>query len=324
MDAWAEHKKKMAEQEKKADKADAEKKKKEDAYDESIWNLTKQRAAKNIPVPQTSQVQRPQSTQQKQPVQSVQRTQSQPVQRTVTQQKPVTPPVTKTPVQSVQKSVTQQPVQKTTQPVTQQKPQVQPTAKPVQKPVVKTEPKQVAKPAEPVQSVDDNIEEDEVVKLVKISARINEKVDEVMKDMAQEFGVPFSQVVRLAIDGHLEKYLGTVRYIDGDQGENIQRTVAIIANELQGIRNELNKIGVNVNQVAKWNNLERQIERLNDEYKTATPVRKKEIQDRLMYLTRVQKSVNWNYFSLFGVEKYLDRFDAVAERVGEQLWHTQE
>ena len=43
-----------------------------------------------------------------------------------------------------------------------------------------------------------------------------------------------------------------------------------------------------------------------------------------MYLTRVQKSVNWNYFSLFAVEKYLDRFDTVAERVGEQLWHTQE
>ena len=218
----------------------------------------------------------------------------------------------------------QQSVQKTTQAVTQPKPQVQPTAKPVQKTVAKPEPKQTVKLAEPVQNVDDNIEEDEVIKLVKISARINEKVDEVMKDMAQEFGVPFSQVVRLAIDGHLEKYLGTVRYIDGDQGENIQRTMAIIANELQGIRNELNKIGVNVNQVAKWNNLERQIERLNAEYKTATPVRKKEIQERLMYLTRVQKSVNWNYFSLFAVEKYLDRFDAVAERVGEQLWHTQE
>ena len=171
---------------------------------------------------------------------------------------------------------------------------------------------------------EDDIGEEELIRLVKISARINEKVDEVMKDMAKEFDVPFSQVVRLAIDGHLEKYLGTVRYIDGDQGENIQRTMAIIANELQGIRNELNKIGVNVNQVAKWNNLERQIERLNAEYKTATPVRKKEIQERLMYLTRVQKSVNWNYFSLFAVEKYLDRFDAVAERVGEQLWHTQE
>lgn len=309
-DAWAEHKRKQMEA---AKKADMEKKKEEESsYDEDIWNIKKQKPVQSlIPSPDfqpTEQVQQPAKS----------------VQKTVTQQKPVTPPVKKTPVQPVQKSVAQQSVQKTTQAVTQPKPQVQPAAKPVQKPVAKPEPKQTVKPAEPVQSVDDNIEEDEVIKLVKISARINEKVDEVMKDMAQEFGVPFSQVVRLAIDGHLEKYLGTVRYIDGDQGENIQRTMAIIANELQGIRNELNKIGVNVNQVAKWNNLERQIERLNAEYKTATPVRKKEIQERLMYLTRVQKSVNWNYFSLFAVEKYLDRFDAVAERVGEQLWHTQE
>lgn len=306
-DAWAEHKRKQMEEQKRAGAEGKKKTAGEDSVDDVSVLLPKPKAPPSVLIPKLE----------------VQPT-AKSVQKTVTQQKPVTPPVKKTPVQPVQKSVAQQSVQKTTQAVTQPKPQVQPTAKPVQKTVAKPEPKQTVKPAEPVQSVDDNIEEDEVIKLVKISARINEKVDEVMKDMAQEFGVPFSQVVRLAIDGHLEKYLGTVRYIDGDQGENIQRTMAIIANELQGIRNELNKIGVNVNQVAKWNNLERQIERLNAEYKTATPVRKKEIQERLMYLTRVQKSVNWNYFSLFAVEKYLDRFDAVAERVGEQLWHTQE
>ena len=113
---------------------------------------------------------------------------------------------------------------------------------------------------------EDEIGEEELIKLVKISARINEKVDEVMKDMAKEFDVPFSQVVRLAIDGHLEKYLGTVRYIDGDQGEYMKRATALIANELQGIKTALNKLGVNVNQIAKWNNIDRRISciRLND------------------------------------------------------------
>ena len=61
------------------------------------------------------------------------------------------------------------------------------------------------------------------------------------------YDVPFSQVVRLATDGHLEKYLGTVRYIDGDQGEYMKRATALIANELQGIKTALNKLGVNVN-----------------------------------------------------------------------------
>ena len=118
---------------------------------------------------------------------------------------------------------------------------------------------------------EDEIGEAEAIKLVKISARINEKVDEVMKDMAKEFDVPFSQVVRLAIDGHLEKYLGTVRYIDGDQGEYMKRATALIANELQGIKTAMNKLGVNVNQLAKWNNIDRRISLLEKQLQTANP-----------------------------------------------------
>ena len=118
---------------------------------------------------------------------------------------------------------------------------------------------------------EDELGEEELIRLVKISARINEKVDEVMKDMAKEFDVPFSQVVRLAIDGHLEKYLGTVRYIDGDQGEYMKRATALIANELQGIKTAMNKLGVNVNQLAKWNNIDRRISLLEKQLQTANP-----------------------------------------------------
>ena len=47
-------------------------------------------------------------------------------------------------------------------------------------------------------------EEIQKVNLVKISARINQKIDDVMREMAKEYGVSFSEVVRLAIDGHLD------------------------------------------------------------------------------------------------------------------------
>lgn len=39
---------------------------------------------------------------------------------------------------------------------------------------------------------EDDIDEAEAIKLVKISARINKKVNEVIKDMLKEFDVPFS------------------------------------------------------------------------------------------------------------------------------------
>ena len=171
---------------------------------------------------------------------------------------------------------------------------------------------------------EDEIGEEELIKLVKISARINEKVDEVMKDMAKEFDVPFSQVVRLAIDGHLEKYLGTVRYIDGDQGEYMKRATALIANELQRIKTALNKLGVNVNQIAKWNNIDRRISLLEKQLQTANPAEQRYINMRLQELHRAQAACNWSYFTLFSVEKYMEQLDNASERIGKELWHTQE
>ena len=171
---------------------------------------------------------------------------------------------------------------------------------------------------------EDEIGEEELIKLVKISARINEKVDEVMKDMAKEFDVPFSQVVRLAIDGHLEKYLGTVRYIDGDQGEYMKRATALIANELQGIKTAMNKLGVNVNQLAKWNNIDRRISLLEKRLQSANPSEQRYINMRLQELHRAQAACNWSYFTLFSVEKYMEQLDNASERIGKELWHTQE
>ena len=169
---------------------------------------------------------------------------------------------------------------------------------------------------------EDEIGEEELIKLVKISARINEKVDEVMKDMAKEFDVPFSQVVRLAIDGHLEKYLGTVRYIDGDQGEYMKRATALIANELQGIKTAMNKLGVNVNQLAKWNNIDKRISLLEKQLQTANPSEQRYINMRLQELHRAQAACNWSYFTLFSVEKYMEQLDNASERIGKELWRT--
>ena len=174
------------------------------------------------------------------------------------------------------------------------------------------------------EEIEDEIGEEELIRLVKISARINEKVDEVMKDMAKEFDVPFSQVVRLAIDGHLEKYLGTVRYIDGDQGEYMKRATALIANELQGIKTAMNKLGVNVNQLAKWNNIDRRISLLEKQLQTANPSEQRYINMRLQELHRAQAACNWSYFTLFSVEKYMEQLDNASERIGKELWHTQE
>lgn len=78
-------------------------------------------------------------------------------------------------------------------------------------------------------------EETQKVNLVKISARINQKIDDVMREMAKEYGVSFSEVVRLAIDGHLEQYFGNVQYMDAEQGREIRMRCALLGTEMQHI-----------------------------------------------------------------------------------------
>ena len=102
-------------------------------------------------------------------------------------------------------------------------------------------------------------EEKQKEMMVKVTARIAHNVSDIIKDIAEEYGVSFSEVVRLSIDGHLEKYLGNVQYIDKQQADEIKQQTAGLRMKCRSIRNELNRIGVNVNQIAKGNNIAAQI-----------------------------------------------------------------
>lgn len=59
------------------------------------------------------------------------------------------------------------------------------------------------------------------VNFVKVTARINEVVHDVMKDIVEDYNVSFSEVVRLSVDRYLGKYMGTIQYIDKSQGKEI-------------------------------------------------------------------------------------------------------
>ena len=148
-------------------------------------------------------------------------------------------------------------------------------------------------------------EETQKVNLVKISARINQKIDDVMREMAKEYGVSFSEVVRLAIDGHLEQYFGNVQYMDAEQGREIRMRCALLGTEMQHIRNELNKIGVNVNQIAKWNNIE------------------DEIVERVQFLQKCQNEILLRVVQPSDMEEYVQRYERATEGVSKALWHIQ-
>jgi len=45
---------------------------------------------------------------------------------------------------------------------------------------------------------------------------------------------------------------------------------------------------------------------------------------RLQEMHRAQAACNWSYFTLFSVEKYMEQLDSASERIGKELWRTQE
>lgn len=166
-------------------------------------------------------------------------------------------------------------------------------------------------------------EETQKVNLVKISARINQKIDDVMREMAKEYGVSFSEVVRLAIDGHLEQYFGNVQYMDAEQGKEIRMRCALLGTEMQHIRNELNKIGVNVNQIAKWNNIEAEIVQLKQSMAGKTAKERYEIVERVQFLQKCQNEILLRVVQPSDMEEYVQRYERATEGVSKALWHIQ-
>lgn len=165
--------------------------------------------------------------------------------------------------------------------------------------------------------------EKDKVNLVKISARIIQKIDTVIREMAEEYGVSFSEVVRLAIDGHLEQYLGQVQYMDSEQGKKIRQQCAVLGTEMQAIRNELNRIGVNINQLAKWNNLETEIVQLKQSMAGKTATERMKIASRVRYLQEKQFELQLDGFSQVEMEKCVRRYEKASEEVSKALWHIQ-
>ena len=81
-----------------------------------------------------------------------------------------------------------------------------------------------------------------------ITVRFTEDAWEAIRDIAEGNGLSQAEVVRMAVAGNLSRYLGDIKFVDPKQGEQIRRCVVDLVNTVSGIRDELNRIGVNYNQ----------------------------------------------------------------------------
>lgn len=87
--------------------------------------------------------------------------------------------------------------------------------------------------------------------LKKVTVRYDEKVLETIDALADEYGISRSDIVRLATDSTLERYLDTIRYVDAKQALTINKNICALGNVLIEIKSEIRRIGINLNQIAR-------------------------------------------------------------------------
>jgi hypothetical protein len=88
-------------------------------------------------------------------------------------------------------------------------------------------------------------------KKVFVGIRLDADTVEKAERLAKEFGLNKSEVLRLAIDDNLEKYLGNVSYIDEKQGKAIATRLSEIGNQIIRVNESIRRIGVNFNMFVK-------------------------------------------------------------------------
>lgn len=85
----------------------------------------------------------------------------------------------------------------------------------------------------------------------RITVRFSQDEAQAFSDLANEYHMTLSDVIRSAASDELDRYLGRVKYVDKEQGHAINSNIIILGNVMMDVRDQLRKIGVNFNQIAR-------------------------------------------------------------------------
>lgn len=102
---------------------------------------------------------------------------------------------------------------------------------------------------------------------------------QIYRQLAKEYDMSIAAVFRAVTNGKLAEYLGKVRYVQPEQAREIRQILMDLGNNITWTRLEINRVGVNLNQVARVANETDQIEKME----TIEAVRKTVLQALAKY-----------------------------------------
>lgn len=147
-------------------------------------------------------------------------------------------------------------------------------------------------------------------RMIATTVRYPEEAMAVIRSVAAEHGCSAAELARIATCGNISRYLGSIICVDAEQGERIEKILRDILSEMEQIRRELHRIGINFNQRLKLENIERKIENTSA------------IRTKLNYMEEKKNlERNGNLLSKEELDTLMRRFEAAAKKAGDGLWH---
>lgn len=137
-----------------------------------------------------------------------------------------------------------------------------------------------------------------------ITVRFTDEAMKVIDELATSHGKSKAEIIRTAVDKNLLNYLSHTVYVEPAQGQEIKAAMYELTTELQNIKSELNRIGVNYNQELRLKQLEKEMPRSYDAIKA-----------NLQQKETIKKTcLPADY-----VAELLSRYETATKRIGEIL-----
>ena len=133
---------------------------------------------------------------------------------------------------------------------------------------------------------------------------------EAIRDIAAERQVSVAELVRRAVAGNLADYLGSVKFIDSEQGEEIKAQITALFDTVSQIQMEPHRIGVNFNQEIKIQNIQRK-------YRITSESSFEDIMKRRAEIEAVKKDSN--LLDKAELDALMERYEIATKQVGEML-----
>ena len=91
-------------------------------------------------------------------------------------------------------------------------------------------------------------------KLKPVMVRFSKEEYDAIVKSSRKHNKSMSEICRLLMSNHYPEDQDTIRFIDEKQGKEVLLLISKVCTELQRIRTEINRIGVNYNQDVRYRN----------------------------------------------------------------------